>query len=46
MLRTVAPKNRFDHNSYFHFHPMHSAYSLVAALILLGLVAWFLLSAR
>ncbi len=48
MLRTFAhrPGSRFDRNSYFHFHPMHSSYSLIATMFLLGLIAWFLLSLR
>jgi len=29
-------------NLYFHFHPMHNLYSLVMALILLGMVLLFL----
>lgn len=39
MLRA---RNRFDRNPYFHFHPMHSTYSLIAALVLIGLVAWMM----
>ena len=35
-------RNRFSRNPYFHFHPMQSTYSLIAALVLLGLVAWVL----
>ena len=33
---------RHTRNPYFQFHPMHSAFSLIAALILLGLLAWFM----
>ena len=39
MLRA---RNRFDRNPYFHLHPMQSTYSLIAALVLIGLVAWAL----
>ncbi len=53
MLQTSAPRfanprfrSRFDRNQYFHFHPMHSLYSLIAATALLGMVVWFLLSMR
>lgn len=35
-------RNRLARNPYFHWHPMHSAFSLVAALILLGLMTLFL----
>ena len=38
-LKTHRWENR---NPFFHFHPLQSAYSLFAALLLLGLVAWFL----
>lgn len=29
-------------NLYFHFHPMHNLYSLLTALILLGMIMLFL----
>jgi flagellar biogenesis protein FliO len=29
-------------NSYFHFHPMHTTWSLLAVIVLVGLLAWFL----
>ena len=35
-------RNRFARNPYFHFHPLHSTFSLVAALVLLGLMTLFL----
>lgn len=35
-------RNRLARNPYFHFHPMHSVFSLVTALILLGLLAFFM----
>jgi hypothetical protein len=34
-------RNRLARNPYFHFHPMHSMFSLIATLVLLGLLAWF-----
>jgi hypothetical protein len=46
MLQTFGhkPASRFGRSPYFHFHPMHSIFSLIAATVLLGLVALFLLS--
>ena len=41
-LKTHRWDNR---NQYFRFHPMQSSYSLLAVLLLLGLVAWLLISA-
>jgi hypothetical protein len=38
----LATRNRFARNPYFHFHPLHTAFSLLAALILFGMVIWFL----
>jgi hypothetical protein len=35
-------KHRFARNPYFEFHPLHALFSLVAALILFGLLLWFL----
>jgi len=29
---------RMHHNPYFHVHPLHSAFSLIASLFLAGLV--------
>lgn len=29
-------------NPFFHFHPMHNLYSLVMALVLLGMILLFL----
>jgi hypothetical protein len=48
MLQTSIPRfrNRFDRNQYFHFHPMHSLFSLIAATALSGMVVWFLLPMR
>jgi hypothetical protein len=37
MLRT---NNRFSRNPYFHFHPLHSAFSLIGALVLFVLLVW------
>jgi hypothetical protein len=40
-------RNRFSRNPYFHFHPMQSAFSLIATLVLLGMLIWVLwMSAR
>src|SRR5437879_938837 len=38
----LATRYRFARNAYFHFHPMHNLFSLLSALILLGLLMWFL----
>lgn len=38
----LATRHRFSRNAYFHFHPLHSAFSLAASLILFGLLVWFL----
>jgi hypothetical protein len=38
----LAGKNSWRRNPYFHFHPTHNLYSLVAALILLGMILLFL----
>jgi hypothetical protein len=38
----LATKNRLARNPNFHFHPLHTLYSLVAAVILFGLMAWLL----
>jgi len=38
----LAAKNRLGRNPFFHFHPLHSLFSLLGALILFGLLAWFL----
>ncbi len=38
----LAMRNRLARNPYFHFHPLHTLYSLVAAVILFGLMIWLL----
>jgi hypothetical protein len=38
----LATRNRLTRNPYFHFHPQHSLFSLLGALILFGLLVWFL----
>jgi len=38
----LATRSRFSRNPYFHFHPLHTAFSLLGALILFGLLVWFL----
>lgn len=38
----LATKDRLNRNPYFHFHPLHTLFSLVGTLILFGLLAWFL----
>ena len=39
-------RNRFSRNPYFHFHPMQSAFSLIATIALLGLLMWMLRISR
>jgi len=41
-MLTPMFNRKLARNERFHFHPMHSTYSLVAAVVLLGLLAWFL----
>lgn len=38
----LATRHRFSRNPYFHFHPLHSAFSLLAVLILFGMAIWIL----
>ncbi|HET9405699.1 MAG TPA: hypothetical protein VFO39_00530 [Candidatus Sulfotelmatobacter sp.] len=39
----LVPRNRLRRNPYFHFHPGHSLYSLVAVGILLAMMVWLIL---
>lgn len=38
----LATRYRLNRNPYFHFRPLHTLFSLVGTLALLGLLAWFL----
>jgi len=38
----LATRNRLNRNPYFHFHPLHTLFSLVGGLILFGMLVWFL----
>ena len=38
----LAARSRFQRNPYFQFHPLHTLFSLVGALILFALMMWFL----
>ncbi|HTS36281.1 MAG TPA: hypothetical protein VMH04_11445 [Candidatus Solibacter sp.] len=38
----LISRHRLTRDSYFHLHPLHSLFSLVTALILFGLIVWFL----
>lgn len=38
----LATRYRLHRNPYFHFHPWHGLFSLAGALILFGLLVWFL----
>lgn len=35
-------RHRSSRNPYFHFDPLHTLFSLVAALVLFGMLIWFL----
>ena len=34
--------HRLNRNPYFHFHPLHTLVTLLAAMILFGLMLWML----
>jgi len=38
----LATRNRFGRNPYFQFHPLHTLFSVLGALILFGMLIWFL----
>ncbi|HVN18699.1 MAG TPA: hypothetical protein VMU05_08000 [Dongiaceae bacterium] len=38
----LAARHRFQRNPLFQFHPLHTLFSVVGALILFGLLVWFL----
>jgi hypothetical protein len=38
----LAARHRFTRNSYFQFHPLHTAFSLLGALLFFGLLIWFM----
>lgn len=38
----LATRHRLSKNPLFHFHPFHTAFSLIATLILFGLMVWFM----
>jgi len=38
----LQSKSRFARNPYFHYHPWHSAFSLIGALVLLALIVWMI----
>lgn len=38
----LATRHRLHRNPYFHFHPLQTLFSLVAAVILFGLMVWVL----
>ncbi len=35
-------RHRLSRNPYFQFHPLHTAFSLLTALILFGMLVWVL----
>ena len=38
----LATRHRLTRDPYFHFHPLHTLFSLVGAVIMFGLLVWFL----
>lgn len=48
MLPTIGDRyrNRLAHNAYFHFHPLHPAFGLVASIVLFVLMALFWFETR
>jgi hypothetical protein len=38
----LATRHHHTRNPYFHFHPLHTLFSLVGTLLLFGLLVWFL----
>ena len=38
----LATRHRLLRNPYFRFHPLHTAFSFLGALILFGMLIWFL----
>jgi predicted PurR-regulated permease PerM len=38
----LATRYRLTRNQYFHFHPLHTLFSLIGTVILFGLLVWFL----
>lgn len=38
----LHPRNRFERNPYFHFHPIHSTFALISVLVFMGLLAYLL----
>jgi hypothetical protein len=38
----LATRHRLSRNIYFHFHPLHVAFSLLGSILLFGMLVWFL----
>lgn len=38
----LAARHHLHRSSYFQFHPLHTLFSLLGALILFGMLIWFL----
>lgn len=38
----LAIRHRFPRDLYFHFHPLHTLFSLLSSVILFALLVWFL----
>lgn len=38
----LATRDRFPRNPLFQFHPLHTLFSLIGAVLLFGVLNWFL----
>jgi hypothetical protein len=38
----LVARHRFSRSPFFQFHPLHTLFSLLGALILFGLLIWFM----
>ncbi len=38
----LATRRHLERNPYFHFHPLHTLFSLVGAVVLFGLLVWLM----
>jgi hypothetical protein len=40
-MLTPLHSRRLHYDEYFRFHPLHATYALMAVIVLVGLLAWF-----
>lgn len=38
----LAKRHRLPRNPYFQFHPLHTSFSLMGAIVLFGILIWIL----